>query len=88
MPRVYIRARHEATNGRLHKFKCLSTAFRHDLMEHQDFFHTCCVIVNLEIIHGIATQFDVVPKPGDGVGEYYSYETPTPDVEEENPEEE
>jgi DDE superfamily endonuclease len=59
----YIRARHEQTNGRLNKFNCLSCLFRHDIRLHTDYFHACVSVVQLEIIFGFASQFDVIPKP-------------------------
>jgi hypothetical protein len=60
----YIRARHEQTNGRITKWNCLSTPFRHDRELHQACFYAIVVIVQLEIMAGLAPQFDVVPEPG------------------------
>ena len=58
-----IRARHEQLNSRFHRFNCVSSIFRHDLGLHQEFFYSSAVVVQLEIIHGLAPQFDVIPKP-------------------------
>ena len=54
-----IRARHEQTNSRLKKWKCLGTKFRHDRGLHQSFFNAIACIVQLEIEHGIAFQFEI-----------------------------
>lgn len=59
----YIRARHEQTNGRIDRFNCVSCVFRHDRELHVHFFHAAVVVVQLEIIHGFAEQFDIIPKP-------------------------
>ena len=77
----YIRARHETINSRLHRFNVLSTIFRHGREMHSDFFHAGCVIVNLEIMHGFAPQFDIVPKPWAGEPEE-QYEPIPPEPEE------
>jgi hypothetical protein len=73
-----IRGRHEQTNGRLHQWNCISSIFRHDIKEHQDFFHASAVVVQLEIMNGFAEQFNVAPDP---FVEPETYET-TPDAEE------
>lgn len=59
----YIRARHEQLNSRLHRFNCISSIFRHKLDTHQDYFYGSAVVVQLEIMHGFLSQFDIVPKP-------------------------
>jgi hypothetical protein len=76
-----IRARHEQLNSRLHRFNCVASIFRHDITMHGDFFNACAVIVQLEIINGLASQFDVVPKPWVAAEQYDS----TPDPREQYP---
>ena len=77
----YIRARHEQTNSRFHKFNCLASKFRHNRRLHHHFFHAVAVIVQLEIIHGLAEQFSIIPRPWVEPDQY----EPIPDVEEEYP---
>ena len=57
----FIRARHEQTNGRLHQWNCIASKFRHDREKHVDFFHAVAAIVQLEIMHGFAAQFNIEP---------------------------
>ena len=80
----YIRARHEQTNGRITNWNCLAVPFRHDHTIHQDFFYAVVVIVQLEIMHGFAVQFDIVPKPFVEPNPADQYE-PTPDPLEQYP---
>ena len=77
----YIRARHKQTNSRLHRFNALSVPFRHDIELHQDFFYASVVIVQLEIKHGFAQQFDIVPRPWTAFDEDH-YRPTLPDVSE------
>jgi len=74
----HIRARHEQTNGRLHNWNCIGTIFRHSRELHQDFFYAVAVITQLEIMHGFAKQFSVVPRPAIDAETYEA----TPDPEE------
>lgn len=55
-----IRGRLEQTNGRIRKFQCTGDdKFRHTIPQHEHSFFAACVIVQLEIECGIASQFDL-----------------------------
>lgn len=50
--RSRVRSRHETVNKRFKQFKCLSEAFRHDILFHCKCFRAVVVLTQLSINHG------------------------------------
>ena len=54
------KSRHESFNGRLKKFKCLTTKFRHGVDYHKCVFEAVCVLVQFGMDFG-SPLFDAYP---------------------------